>query len=181
MSHSDHPDHPADGEGRGPRVVDKPDALLALHGVTAELFDTLRAWFDVPPAVAIDLAAVDSAVRELGDPQMIAALAMRKLQALHLLATPGVRTTTDVVITIAQDLERALLQAPRMRLQVRAAAVDWDAELAGLADAGHGVDAPTDATDRDTEVERYRLLHSRIHDAVVAVLEASDGAIVIFV
>ena len=28
----------------------------------------------------------------------IAALAMRKLQALHLLATPGVRTSTDVIV-----------------------------------------------------------------------------------
>jgi len=181
MTHPDHPDHPADGEGRGPRIIDKPDALLALHGVTAELFETLRAWFDVPPAVTLDLAAVDSAVRELGDPQMIAAVAMRKLQALHLLATPGVRTTTDVVVTIAQDLERALLQAPRMRLQVRAAAVDWDAELAGLSDTGGDLEAPTEATDRDTEVERYRLLHGRIHDAVVAVIEASDGEIVILV
>lgn len=178
---ADHPDHPADGDGPGPRTVAKPDALLALHGVTTNLFDTLRSWFEVPDHVALDLVAVDSAVRELGDPQMIAALAMRKLQALHLLATPGVRTTTDVVVTIAQDLERALIQAPRMRLQVRAAAVDWDAELAGLADAGAEVEAPTEATDRDTEVERYHLLHSRIHDAVIAVLEASDGEIVILV
>ncbi len=170
-------EHPANG----PRTVPKPDALLALHGVTAELFDTLRSWFDVPAAVTIDLAAVDSAVRELGDPQMIAAVAMRKLQALHLLATPGVRTTTDVVITIAQDLERALLQAPRMRLQVKAAAVDWDAELAGLADTGDDLAAPHAATDRDEEVERYRLLHGRIHEAVIAVVEASDGEIVILV
>ena len=173
-------DHPAEG-GPGPRVVAKPDELLALHAVAGELFDTLRLWFDVPATVAVDLAAVDSAVRELGDPQMIAALAMRKLQALHLLATPGVRTTTDVVVAIAQDLERALLQAPRMRLQVRAAAVDWDAELAGLDDAGGDDEAPTDSRDRDVEVDRYRLLHSRIHDAVVAVLRASDGEIVLLV
>ena len=52
--------------------------------------------------VALDLNEIDSAVLELGDPTMIAALAMRKLQALHLLATPGVRTTTDVVVTIVQ-------------------------------------------------------------------------------
>jgi hypothetical protein len=174
-------DHPADGFGTGPRIVDKPDALLALHDVTEELFDTLRGWFDVPTSVTIDLAGVDTAVRELGDPQMIAALAMRKLQALHLLATPGVRTTTDVVIAIAQDLERALLQAPRMRLQVRAADVDWDAELAGLSDAGEDVEAPIDVTERDVEVDRYRQLHGRIHHAVAAVLEASDGEIVILV
>lgn len=167
-----------------PREIAKPDALLALHGVSAELFDTLRRWFAVPDEVSIDLLAVDSAVAELGDPQMIAALAMRKLQALNLLATPGVRTTTDVVVAIIQDLERALLQAPRMRLQVRAATVDWDAELLAL--EGDAVDeddetAPTDATDRDPEVDRYRVLHSRIHDALVAVLEASDGEIVVLV
>jgi hypothetical protein len=161
--------------------VAKPDELLALHGVAAELFDTLRSWFAVPDEVSIDLLAVDSAVAELGDPQMIAALAMRKLQALHLLATPGVRTTTDVVVAIIQDLQRALLQAPRMRLQVRAATVDWDAELLELGGAGTGSqEIASEATDRDPEVDRFHVLHSRIHDALVAVLEASDGEIVVF-
>jgi hypothetical protein len=120
-------------------TVAKPDELLALHDVTEELFTTLRRWFAVPPSVAIDLADIDSAVGELGDPLMIAALAMRKLQALHLLATPGVMTTTDVVITIVQDLDRALVQAPNMHLKLRAAATDWDAAFAEL-DAG-GFDA----------------------------------------
>ena len=100
-------------------ALPKPDALLALHDVTAELFDTLRYWFDVPASVSIDLRAVDSAVGELGDPQMIAALAMRKLQALNLLATPGVLTTTDVVVAIVQDLDRALVQAPEHAPQAR--------------------------------------------------------------
>ena len=166
------------------REIDKPDALLALHGVSAELFDTLRQWFAVPDEVTIDLLAVDSAVAELGDPQMIAALAMRKLQALNLLATPGVRTTTDVVVAIIQDLERALLQAPRMRLQVRAATVDWDAELLALETDAVDEDLdepPTDATDRDPAVDRYRVLHSRIHDALIAVLEASEGEIVVLI
>jgi hypothetical protein len=64
---------------------------------------------------------------------------------------------------------------------VKAAAVDWDAELAGLADAGQDVEAPHESTDRDVEVERYRELHASIHEAVVAVVEASDGEIVILV
>ena len=82
----------------------------------------------------LDLSAVDSekVVREMAEPAMIAALAMRKLQALHLLATPGVRTSTDVVVTIVQDLTRALLQAPVMRLRVAAERTDWDAALDGL-------------------------------------------------
>ena len=99
--------------------VPKPAELLALDSVTAELFATLRRWFDVPPTVSLDLKEVDSAVSELGDPQMVAALAMRKLQALNLLATPGVRTTTDVVVAIVNDLERAMVQAPNMCCALR--------------------------------------------------------------
>ena len=162
-------------------TLPKPDELLALHDVTAELFDTLRRWFDVPAVIPLDLTDIDSAVTQLGDPQMIAALAMRKLQALRLLSTPGVRTTTDVVVTMVQDLNRALLQAPNMRLHRAAASTDWDAELATLAgggDAGPDVaDAPAGPEEADPETERFRALHALLHAAVFAVLEASDGEI----
>jgi len=172
-------------------TVPKPDALLALHDVTTELFATLRRWFGVPGTVTDDLTEVDSAIGELGDPVMIAALAMRKLQALHLLATPGVVTTTDVVITIVQDLDRALVQAPNMALKREAASADWDAELAelessdGLEDPSgptpievlEDPDVPLDAADLDPEIERFRELHARLHEAVFEVLEVSDGEI----
>ncbi len=163
-------------------TVAKPDELLALHEVTAELFATLRAWFDVPPTVSIDLAAVDSAVRELGNPEMVAALAMRKLQALNLLATPGVRTTTDVVVSIVNDLDRALVQAPSMRLRRQAAATDWDAALLRLDEAGPAVEAhvPVGPEDADPEIDRFRELHDCLHDAAIAVLRASDGEVRIF-
>jgi hypothetical protein len=173
--------------------VSKPDALLALHDVTTELFLTLRRWFGVPVAVALDLAEIDSAVEELGDPVMIAALAMRKLQALHLLATPGVMTTTDVVITIVQDLDRALVQAPSMRLKLQAAETDWDAAFAeldrhssdtppeGSANHPSRVDdpdgVPLDPSQTDPAAERFRELHARLHEAVFAVLEVSEGEI----
>ena len=93
----------------GPEVILKPDALLALHSVTEELFETLRRWFHVPNVVPLDLSDIDAVVREMSDPVMIAALAMRKLQALRLLALPGVRTSTDVVLSIVNDLDRALV------------------------------------------------------------------------
>jgi hypothetical protein len=157
----------------------KPAELLALGEVTAELFETLKEWFDVPTSVALDLSAVDSekVVREMSVPSLVAALAMRKLQALHLLATPGVRTSTDVVVTIVQDLTRALLQAPVMRLRVAAERTDWDAALAGLTDAGD-VAAPDDATDADPETERFEVLHSALHIAAQAVIDLSEGEIV---
>ena len=160
-------------------ALPKPPELLALTEVTTELFDTLKDWFDVPASVMLDLSAVDSerVVREMGEPAMIAALAMRKLQALHLLATPGVRTSTDVVVTIVNDLTRALLQAPVMRLRVAAARTDWDAALAGLTDAGDST-APDDATDVDPETERFEILHSALHVAAQAVVDLSDGEIV---
>ena len=157
-------------------AIAKPDELLALHDVTEELFDTLRAWFDVPSQITFDLADIDSAVRELGDPRLIAAFAMRKLQALRLLATPGVLTTTDVVVSIVSDLDRALLQAPAMRLKVAAAETDWDAELAGL-DVAATADMPAGADEPDPEIEQFRALHIRLHDAVGAVLAASEGEI----
>ena len=112
-----------------------------------------------PSTVTVDLRAVDSAVGELGDPQMIVAMAMRKLQALNLLATPGVLTTTDVVVAIVQDLDRALVQAPNMHLKREAETTDWDAALAELeADAEEeddGLPGP-DVDDVDPEVERFR-------------------------
>ena len=168
-------------------VVPKPPELLALHGVTEELFTTLKAWFEVPDQVVLDLSDIDSAVREMADPVMIAALAMRKLQALHLLSTPGVRTSTDVVVTIVQDLTRALLQAPAMRLRLAASLTDWDAAFADLAEGtgvglGHpegsqGGAAPTSVDERDPEMENFQMLRDRLHEAVRAVIEAGGGEI----
>ncbi|MEX1164693.1 MAG: hypothetical protein WEB03_14065 [Nitriliruptor sp.] len=163
-------------------TVSKPPELLALHDVTAELFTTLRSWFEVPSTVALDLDDIDSAVSQLADPVAIAALAMRKLQALRLLAQPGVRTSTDVVVTIVQDLDRALVQAPTMHLQRAAAAADWDAELADLLgdrEVGEGtLPLPViGSDDEDPAVSRFRDLHGRLHAAARAVVEASKGEI----
>ncbi len=161
-------------------TVAKPDELLALHGVTARMFTILRRWFDVPTSITLDLAAVDSAVAELGDPQLVAAMAMRKLQALHLLSTPGVKTSTDVVVAIVQDLQRALIQAPTMRLRLQASSTDWDDALRALEAGGEGAgdDAPgPQVDDADPEVDEFRALHALLLLAVDAVLAASDGEI----
>jgi hypothetical protein len=157
--------------------IDKPPELLTARSSAAALFTTLRLWFDVPPHVTIDLREVDSAVAELSDPQLVMAMAMRKLQALHLLATPGVRTTTDVVLTVIQDLERALLQAPNMHLKRTAERTDWDAALAALDEAP--VDALIDEVSEvhDDGIEAFRRHHVALHEAARAVLHASDGQI----
>ncbi|MFP4148566.1 MAG: hypothetical protein ACLFUG_02635 [Nitriliruptoraceae bacterium] len=173
--------------------IPKPRELLALHDITAELFDTLKAWFEVPDQVTISLADIDSAIEELGDPVLIAAMAMRKLQALRLLAQPGVRTTTDVVVTIVQDLDRAMLQAPAMWLKRAAAATDWDAELAAMVEqqeppnaASSGQVTPddpdagpqgTDEASGDPQVRRFRELHAGLHRALRSVVAVSDGEI----
>ncbi|MEO8698097.1 MAG: hypothetical protein ABI658_31655 [Acidimicrobiales bacterium] len=170
-----------DTAGSGPEVILKPDALLALHSVTEELFETLRRWFRVPSIVSLDLSDIDAVVREMSDPVMIAALAMRKLQALRLLALPGVRTSTDVVLSIVNDLDRALIQAPVMRLKLRAEETDWDAAFEQLTHEPSGQHpsrvTPHDSRDADPETERFRDLHQRLHEAAIAVLEASEGDI----
>ncbi len=159
-------------------AIDKPDELLALHDVTGELFTTLQRWFEVPDRVTISLQDVDSAVAELGDPVMIAAMAMRKLQALRLLSQPGVRTSTDVVVAIVQDLDRALLQAPTMRLRRAAEQTDWDRAFEQLVEQPRETqDAPTAGDEEDAEVTRFRELHGALHTALRATVEASDGEI----
>jgi len=159
--------------------IPKPRELLAARGAAEELFTLLRKWFVVPDSVTIDLAAIDSAVAELGEPRLVMAMAMRKLQALHLLTTPGVVTTTDVVLTVIQDLERALLQAPAMHLRDTAATTDWDAELAALDDEADATrKAASDPSSMvDDEIMRFREHHAALHDAARAVLHASDGRI----
>jgi len=168
-------------EAHDEREIPKPDELVALYGVTTELFVVLKRWFGVPDAVKLDLSNIDAATTEMADPVMIAALAMRKLQALHLVATPGVKTTTDVVVSVVQDLDRALVQAPNMRLRLAAAHTDWDAALRELEAAGDDDVAPTSADDEDPEARHFRFLHSLLHAAVDAVVEASAGEIRILV
>ena len=158
--------------------IEKPSELLAARTSAEFLFSLLRQWFDVPESVTIDLRAVDSAVAELGEPQLVMAMAMRKLQALHLLTTPGVRTTTDVVLTVIQDLERALLQAPGMHLKQSAAETDWDAEFRAM-DGPAVPDEPAGdaAGDEDDEIEQFRRHHVALHDAARAVLHITNGEI----
>ena len=164
-------------------TLPKPHELLALHSATEELFNTLQRWFNVPASVSINLSSIDSAVVEMGDPVLIMAMAMRKLQALNLLSTPGVRTTTDVVITIVQDLDRALVQAPNMRLGLAASSTDWDAAFAAIEalDGANESTAGQSVDDDDLEATRFRELHDQLHAAVYAVMEASDGEIRYFV
>ena len=157
--------------------ISKPAELLAARTSAEELFTLLRRWFDVPASVTLDLLAVDSAVAELGDPQLIMAMAMRKLQALHLLTTPGVRTTTDVVLTVIQDLERALLQAPGMHLRQSAAATDWDAEFRAMGDDDPTDEPVVDAGVVDDEIEVFRKHHAALHEAARAVLHITNGEI----
>ena len=159
-------------------ILAKPDELLALRTVAERIFVTLRDWFEVPAKVEVDLAEIDSAVAELGQPEMIAAMAMRKLQALHLIATPGVLTSTDVVIAIVNDLDRAMLQAPSMYLERKAMRTDWDQALADLESFDpDDLDVPLAGDDTDPQIEEFQVHHSSLHEAVHAVVDAADGEI----
>ncbi len=162
----------------GPEILPKPDELLALHSVAQRLFETLREWFEIETTVAIDLKEIDSAVIELSSSTMIMAMAMRKLQALHLLSTPGVLTSTDIVISIVNDLDRALLQAPSMYLEREADMTNWDAAFAKMeSDEVHPEDIPTAASEPDPEIEEFQVHHEALHLAVRAVVEISNGEI----
>ena len=142
--------------------IPKPDSFLALHTVAEKLFNTLRKWFDVQPNVTIDLTEIDSAITELGESEMIAAMAMRKLQALHLIATPGVLTTTDVILAIINDLDRALLQAPSMFLERKATQTDWDKEFESLNGESDSLNFPIASDQVDPEIQEFQLQHASL-------------------
>lgn len=157
--------------------ISKPDSLLALHDVTEILFNTLREWFDIESTITLDLKEIDSAVVELGKPEIIAAMAMRKLQALRLISTPGVLTTTDIVIAIINDLDRALLQAPSMYLERKADRTDWDQALANLEDPVLEETKSSENNKIDTDIEKFQRQHALLHVAVQSVVEAAEGEI----
>jgi hypothetical protein len=155
--------------------IPKPAELLEARAASVTLFTLLRRWFTVPGELVLDLSGIDAADAQLIDVQHVMGMAMRKLQAFHLLTAPQVATTTDVVLTIVQDLERPLRQAPRARLRHQAATTDWDAELAAL----DQVDVEDEGSESlmDEESREFRDAHRILRRAAQAVLLASDGRI----
>lgn len=150
--------------------LEKPPELLALTEPCAELFTHLQKWFAVPQAVEFDLSAIDraSAIRSMSEPAMVAAFAMRKLQAIHLLAHPGVPTKPDVVLTLIDAVLRALVEAPAKHLDHRIANTNWDREWAVL-DAGMHLASPSaDGLARFLENVRHL---ANAHAAMVDYLE----------
>jgi len=86
----------------------KPPELLELYEVAATLFNILREAFNVPETYELSLRHVDDGAPLLRNVICLAAFAMRNVQALRLVATPGVVTTSDVVVGIAAELTRTL-------------------------------------------------------------------------
>ena len=145
----------------------------------------LRRWFDVPASVSIDLADIDSAVVELGDPEMIAALAMRKLQALRLLADARCAHDDRCGRRHRERHRPRPVAGARPAAAPAVAGTDWDAALEQLSDSDSRRAArirrtTCDAEAFDDDVALFRSLHQRLHEAAIAVVEASQGEIRIF-
>jgi len=86
----------------------KPPELVSLYAATSAAFKILKEEFQVPDIYELALHHVDAAELRLTNTVDIAAIAMRKVQALRWVAKPGVETTNDVVVALAADLSRAL-------------------------------------------------------------------------
>jgi hypothetical protein len=86
----------------------KPPELVSLHAQTPQIFRTLKEEFQVPDTYELVLYDVDAAEPFLRSTRDVAAITMRKIQALRWVTKPGVDTANDVVVTLAADLLRAL-------------------------------------------------------------------------
>lgn len=88
----------------------KPQELSDLYDVAAVLFAVLKEAFEVPDVYLLPLHDVDAARAELRTTPALAAITLRKLQALRLAAGPGEPTTNDIVVGLAADLNRSVEQ-----------------------------------------------------------------------
>lgn len=86
----------------------KPPELTNLYEATAEAFGTIKEVFGVPGVYELLLHDIDAAEPFLQNTLDIAAVAMRKIQALRWVAKSGTKTTNDIVVTLAADLLRTL-------------------------------------------------------------------------
>ncbi|MGH4026821.1 MAG: hypothetical protein ACRDRV_19790 [Pseudonocardiaceae bacterium] len=86
----------------------KPAELLSLYRTTQVIFEILKDEFQVPDTYQLSLHHIDAAEPVLAETFDIAALTMRKIQALRWLAKAGVETASDVVVSLAADLCRSL-------------------------------------------------------------------------
>ncbi len=86
----------------------KPPELVSLYAAIPAVFGTLKEEFQVPNTYELVLYHVDAAEPFLRNTVDIAAITMRKIQALRWVAKPGVETTNAIVVTLAADLLRSL-------------------------------------------------------------------------
>lgn len=95
------------------RSLSKPQELLDLHSLTETLFNLIREQFDVGATYVLKLATVDAGRKQLVSVEDVAALTMRRLQALRLVATSGHPTASDVVMGLCGPLIRSLEELAR--------------------------------------------------------------------
>jgi hypothetical protein len=86
----------------------KPPELLSLYDATLKVFKIIKDEFGIPDTYALALHDVDAAAPFLTKTHDIAAITMRKIQALRWAATPDVEIPNDVVVALAADLQRSL-------------------------------------------------------------------------
>ena len=94
---------------------DKPAPLCDLADPVGEVFPIVKAWFHVPDCVHLNLSDVDVAEGEMFEAGMVAAVTLRKIQALRLLSRPGVETSLAAILSLISDVRSALggmLQQP---------------------------------------------------------------------
>jgi hypothetical protein len=118
----------ANRSDRSDGPLPKPTELLGLGPACTGLFKCLQRWFNVGPQLVADISTIGSPAiaEELQDPQLVAGFAMRRLQALHFVSRPGVRTTTDIVIALIDGVLRPLIESPTRHLTQASTDVDWD-------------------------------------------------------
>lgn len=86
----------------------KPEGFSSLAEAVQTTYPVVRQSFEAPSRLTIDVSDLRAPVPALDDLESVGVMTLRKLQALHYVLSPGSRTTADVVIGLAAEIDRAL-------------------------------------------------------------------------
>jgi hypothetical protein len=93
---------------REPPTVAKPQELVALRPLLRKVFDNLKLSADIRSQHTFGVHQIDCSYEQLLEPREVAAFTLRRLQELHFIISPGVRTSNLNIVLLAASLNVSL-------------------------------------------------------------------------
>ena len=152
--------------------------LAGLADCSACLFDLFKAWYEIDDSYNLVLTSV-APDEEWRDSKGVFALAMRRLQALHHVATSSTDTTTLQVASLIYGTLQAISEAHARRLLHLGQPSKIDRSFALLLGGHLDHSVPSQVDDSDPEFEQFKTAVVSLLDVLNRITQLSRGAVVV--